>query len=383
LPRLHHGRDCHQPGHHRLRAGRHHRRAAHGHAEQRDNREETIINQDATVFMEAIRNGARGADDLDRITSVESRESGAVRLDSVSGSRPSSLVPRPASAFTLVEVLVVVVLLSLIVLALMAVFNSTQSAFRASVTQADVLESGRATMDLVTADLRAMSPSGGQSNSPAIGAVNFYANTNFNEQPLIQPMIGGSSARTNVLENFFILSRGNSGGVATWYGTGYAVSPNAPSGPLYSLYRFATSHPVAAVDPAFIYTNEFRHFLLNVATNSHLMDGVVSLTVRVYDAGGYQMTNTYQNDGYLWVTNKNVLYFPQAWGQAGFAMFSNTLPASVEIEMGVLEDRALQRAESLGGSFTAQSNYLAQQAGKVHVFRQRVSIPNVDPAAYQ
>src|SRR5580700_5001191 len=31
---------------------------------QRDNREQTIINQDATIFMEAIRNGARGADDL-------------------------------------------------------------------------------------------------------------------------------------------------------------------------------------------------------------------------------------------------------------------------------------------------------------------------------
>ena len=28
---------------------------------QRDNREETIINQDATVFIEAIRNGAHGA----------------------------------------------------------------------------------------------------------------------------------------------------------------------------------------------------------------------------------------------------------------------------------------------------------------------------------
>jgi type II secretory pathway pseudopilin PulG len=31
---------------------------------QRDNREETVINQDATVFIEAIRNGARGLDDL-------------------------------------------------------------------------------------------------------------------------------------------------------------------------------------------------------------------------------------------------------------------------------------------------------------------------------
>ncbi len=31
---------------------------------QRDNREQTVINQDATVFMEAIRGGARGLDDL-------------------------------------------------------------------------------------------------------------------------------------------------------------------------------------------------------------------------------------------------------------------------------------------------------------------------------
>jgi type II secretory pathway pseudopilin PulG len=31
---------------------------------QRENREATVINQDATIFMEAIRNGARGADDL-------------------------------------------------------------------------------------------------------------------------------------------------------------------------------------------------------------------------------------------------------------------------------------------------------------------------------
>lgn len=31
---------------------------------QRENREETIINQDATIFLDAIRNGARGLDDL-------------------------------------------------------------------------------------------------------------------------------------------------------------------------------------------------------------------------------------------------------------------------------------------------------------------------------
>ena len=36
----------------------------YGMATQRDNREETIINQDATVFLEAIRNGSQGLDDL-------------------------------------------------------------------------------------------------------------------------------------------------------------------------------------------------------------------------------------------------------------------------------------------------------------------------------
>lgn len=35
-----------------------------GMSTQRDNREETIVNQDATVLLEAIRSGARGADDL-------------------------------------------------------------------------------------------------------------------------------------------------------------------------------------------------------------------------------------------------------------------------------------------------------------------------------
>jgi phospholipase/lecithinase/hemolysin len=58
--------------------------------------------------------------------------------------------------------------------------------------------------------------------------------------------------------------------------------------------------------------------------------------------------------------------------------------------MAVLEDRALSRAASFGlnpgPSFNSNlnySNYLAQQAGKLHLFRQRVTIPNVDPNAYQ
>ena len=115
--------------------------------------------------------------------------------------------------------MVVMVLLSLIVLALMAVFNSTQTAFRAGVTQTDVLEGGRATMDLMASDLRNMAPSLGASS----GAVNFYANANVGICRWCRP-IGQRerSQRTNALEKIFILSRNN----ATdrhWTATGYMV----------------------------------------------------------------------------------------------------------------------------------------------------------------
>ena len=294
-------------------------------------------------------------------------------------------------AFTLIEVMVVVVLLSLIVLALMAVFNSTQAAFRASVTQAGVLDDGRAAMDLMASDLRAMTPSDGYTNRFVgnvliPGAVNFYAGVEAftaPPSPLYQPMVGGNSTRTNVLEYFFILSRGNQNGVPTWYGVGYAVATNAPDGSPYALYRFATNHPVAAVDPALVFARDFSGFLANITSGSHLLDGVVALTIRPYNPGGYWMTNSYQFNGGQWVTNQNVAFATSPYGEVGFFMFSNTLPASVQIEMGVLEDRALQRAESLSGSLPAQGRYLAGAAGAVHVFRQRVSIPSVDPSAYQ
>jgi hypothetical protein len=43
----------------------------------------------------------------------------------------------------------------------------------------------------------------------------------------------------------------------------------------------------------------------------------------------------------------------------------------------------LQRASTWPDNSILQNNYLAQQSGKVHVFRQRVSIPNFAPAAYK
>ncbi|MGO8838898.1 MAG: PilW family protein [Limisphaerales bacterium] len=288
------------------------------------------------------------------------------------GNRKSEI----GNGFTLIEILVVVVLLSFIILALMAVFNATQAAFRASITQTDVMEGGRAVMGLIKGDLESMTPSLGQSNV----TVNFCVVTNqyqyqSGSAPLWQSLAGSGFQRTNVLQNFFILTRQNT----TWTGTGYFVD-TASTNYFNPLYRFSITTNVQAASPAMLYTN----FLYTPVTNlTHLIDGVLDLTVRAYDPNGQWMTNGYPF-GY---TNfaRNVWFSASALGEVGFYMFSNTVPASVEVELGVLEDRSIQRAQSLPNvtPVWAQSNYLAQQAGKVHLFRQRIWIRNVDPSAYQ
>jgi hypothetical protein len=292
-----------------------------------------------------------------------------------------------------------VVLLSFIILALMTVFNATQTAFRASLTQTDVMEGGRGVMGLMKGDFESMTPSFGQSNQLAPGGlssvpVNFstfvmVAGTN---TPLVQPLAGSSGyQRTNVLEEFFILTRQNT----LWTGTGYFVDTYSTNY-LSPLYRFSLTTNVMAADPTVLfntfYTNLPTYTGLPVSPNnpnlSHLVDGVVQLTVRAYDINGRWMTNLYTvygpNPGQT-TTNRNVLFFPPTLGEVGFYMFSNTVPAAVEVRIGVLEDRTIQRAESLPNFSPAwaQSNYLAQQAGKVHLFRQRFPIRNVDPSAYQ
>ena len=75
---------------------------------QRDNREETVINQDATVFMEAIRTGARGLEDLTNYVYAITNSwtlfnaNGSVNKNGVNGytySSASTTLPYPSTAF--------------------------------------------------------------------------------------------------------------------------------------------------------------------------------------------------------------------------------------------------------------------------------------------
>jgi len=309
----------------------------------------------------------------------------AVRLQAGGGAQGTArptVVFRVSRAFTLIEILVVMALMTLIVVSLMTVFSATQSAFRASLTQTDVLESGRVVMGLIKNDMDSMTRSLDLTN----GAVNFYARTNVfqyqsGSKPLVQSLVGvniPNTWRTNVLENFFILTRQGT----TWTGTGYVVDTTATNS-FNPLYRYSSSADVNARNgPVVLYNNFVNATFTNM---THLMDGVVHLSVRAYDPTGYWMTNNVDIYGGQRITNRNARCLPLTLGMIGYLMYSNTLPASVQIELGVLEDRPLQRAGSLFdlAPNLVRSNYLAQQAGKVHLFRQNFVIRNVDPSAYQ
>jgi hypothetical protein len=184
-----------------------------------------------------------------------------------------------------------------------------------------------------------------------------------------------------VLQDFFALGRGNLNGRPSWIAVGYAVYPQSQTY-LNPLYRYYMTTNIAAANPQTLFTNFTLAVLTGSLTNwSHLLDGVVNLTLHAYDTNGVWMTNGY-TPGYARFP-QNVLFLPSAPRQTSLCMFSNALPASLELELGVLEDRTLQRADTWPNGSVAQSNYLAQQAGKVHLFRQRVTIPNVDLSAYQ
>ena len=331
-----------------------------------------------------------------------------------SGRRPGWGSFSRRCAFTLIEVLVVVSILSLIILSLMSVFSSTQRAFRASVTQTDVLQGGHAAMELITADLRGAVPSDGLSAGvasplsagglsgtlafPGPGINFFVTNSGQSYLPLVQSLPGGTLARTNLLQWFFVLGRQNT----QWTGVGYFVD-TASATSLYPLYRYYSTTNIT-VNPAVLFNNFVEavnngyanEALLNTSNNmSHLIDGVVHLVVRAYDSNGTLMTNGYTFGvqtplNNTWFTPP----YPSPGGEVGFVMTSNALPVSLEVQMGVLEDHTLKRAASLNPGLPvfsqgpawnspAQQNYLQLQSGTVQVFRERLTIQNVDPSAYQ
>jgi len=276
--------------------------------------------------------------------------------------RSAPLDSRGRTAFSLIEIIIVVGLLSLITLGLFAMFTQTQRVFRAGLTQVDVLEGGRGVTEMLGRELQQIQP------CHLYSAYNFYVATN-TADPLVQKL-PGAGPRLNIMEDLYFLTRRNQ----EWIGIGYRVSN--PTDGLGSLYRYeyttnATRHPGGLF-------NLFYNAALE--EGSRVLDGVVHFVARTYDTRGLMITNSiYFTQGNVFVqTNAALGEMDQQY------FWSNAVPAYVEFEIGIIEDRTRRRAESIPETPPLpRRNFLAEQAGKVHMFRLRVPVRNVDAAAYQ
>lgn len=274
--------------------------------------------------------------------------------------------------FSLIEILVVVALLSIIILGLLMMFNQTQKAFRTGLAQVDVLESGRAATEMLARELAQMTPAHAPRSNRVNYGVNFYVGVPnmAGYVPLRQPLRDNASpeeVRLNLLQEVFFLSQYN----RTWAGVGYLVTPRNDG--VAALYRYYGTNSFGQ-DPGLLYST----FLSTPLTNmSRIIDGVVHFKVRAFDTNGVWINFDHPRPG---VTN--ILAQQFAFGEArDLRFYSNAVPAFVEFELGVLENRVLERARSI--PVAARRAYLEKQASRVHLFRMRVPIRNVDPSAYQ
>ena len=299
----------------------------------------------------------------------------------------------------MIEILVTISLLTFIILGLLLMFNQTQRAFRSGMTQTDVLESGRATLDIIAREVEQMSPS--QYPDIIENGVRFRA-MNFFVQPfpgwtnlLVQDLPGNNNIpRTNEMQRFYFMTKLNQ----DWIATGYEVVPDAGNSWVGTLYRFsATNYPRGG-----FFTNDSYFANASITNMSRIADGIVHLRLRTFARNGYLLTTNvftrtnamYQtrwNGPYTNVPNAVLYNGPYLYGnsmggeadihQAACYFYSNALPAYVELEMGVLEPQILQKYRSIPIPDVAKT-FLSNHVAQVHIFRQRIPIRNVDLSAY-
>ncbi len=265
---------------------------------------------------------------------------------------------RRQSAFSLVEIMVAVTLLALIVIGLISVFSHTQKALRGAHNQTDVLEGARATVDLVSRDISALSASG-DTNTINLHCTNITV--------LKFPLPSGGN-QTNVLQDLYVLSREND----IWTATGYFIDVRGAG--VGTLYRFSTNGYLGNTNFGPLFYDWFLSFSNAVVKEAHrVTDGVVHFQTRIFDERGaiYELpyspehaTNSFYAD--------NVGYGPD-----GYVFKGQCLPAYIELELGILEPETTRKFNAIaaGNSAGAQA-FLSQQIGRVHLFRQRIPVRN-------
>jgi len=281
---------------------------------------------------------------------------------------------RSAIAFSLLEILVAVGILAIIIVGLLAMFYQTQRAFRSGSMQVDVLESGRAINQLLSRELQELTVP----DRPAM--INLAA---VSHPPLVLPLTSGGSGETREyrLQDLTFLSfRAQTND--EWVGTIYTI-PNAALG-VGTLYVYSTNFPLDPSSFPWVSISNLYRTLQNPPLTAYhrVADGIVHLKLLAYDANGLLYSNSFGNafGGLTLFNSGNV-------GQNDFDYyFTNYLPAYLDVELGVLDPRAVAqfRARLANPNLSLLANplawsYLTNHVGTTHLFNQRIPIRNAPP----
>ena len=271
---------------------------------------------------------------------------------------------RPAirqRAFSLLEVMVAVGLLAFIIVGLVLTFNQVQRAFRVGLGQSDVLEGGRAVMNVLVRDLQEVSAFGDDY------VTNFFSYRAYPETYQDQP---GGGQRTNRLCDFYFISRRND----EYAILAYRV--DATNELIGSLMRFETNILQNNVVDTYlaasnIMANDIGRWLYREVPSSRfhpVADNVVHFQAVANDTNGhaFAFTNNYRTN-----------YTDRFDGAANdvFQFSGKDLPAYVDLELGVMEPSTAAKLKIRADANPQQGeDYFKDRIGKVDLFRQRIPI---------
>ncbi len=315
----------------------------------------------------------------------------------------SPFLPR-ARGFSLIELLVSVGLLSVVVLALYAMFDQTQKALRGASGQADLLEGARSSLGLIIRDLQE-ARSAGVVDGPNF-AVRVSAQANlivdqslkFQErQPILEEVWGIRNVGDHRFQVFgYFVAAEDSGSTP--------VKP--PVGTLYRYEDHMTAargvdqgeYPMSTNDLTIQFTTRGNRgagllqknlLLLTGAgsrgsityrtNSSRVVDGVVNFKITTYDAVGRAIDPLYPAE--LFPPPDGATRFPpllrdnvvqKLFSEVTYS--DNAMPAYIEVELDTLEPRLLEQYRALPPNAAIRNRYLTNNLSRIQSFRQRIPI---------
>jgi hypothetical protein len=225
----------------------------------------------------------------------------------------------------------------------------------------DRLENGRAIMLLLERELQGMSApsSTGLTNPPAV----FYAfeprdPNDLSPNGLLKLPIPGWGTNICELQGVAFHTRVNDDWTTSYYGF---TTSNRTDG-IGTLYHAVSSGAVTNLPDLYV---DSWNTQVNPSPNGfrRVADGIVHFRLLAYTPDGLVITTNSAFSGIYRYRMTN-------------------LPAHVDVELGILEPKSVERLGSMPDNATRR-NYLVKHPAEVHYFRQRVPIRAYNPETYQ